>query len=228
MVTDVLPLRAIVLQCLLLSVSIAIEAYVLYRMLRTADNQPISPKQSIQYAASIDLLSAVLGWFTVFSFFNIGTNLPSGWTRDVETALLNFLFFNQFSNQSLSFLIVGGFITFFASFIVKQVGLWGLRWLLQPEFRPIGKETDIDLDRYRPISEGIRYLGRGDQERRLLIQSQSDSGNSNADTDTSMSEGIRDLRKDPRDESQLNIAAVLFANAWSYSAILAILLILTL
>lgn len=227
MVTDVLPLRAIVLQCLLLSVSIAIESYVLYRLLRTADNQQISPKQSIQYAASIDLLSAVLGWFTIFSFFNLGTSLPSGWTRDLEIALLNLLFFNQFSDQTLSFLIVGGFITFFASFIVKQVGLWGLRWLLQPEFRPIGKETDIDLDRYRPVSEGIRYLGKS-RERRLLIGSQSNAQTNEADADASGSESIRDLRKDPPDESQLNIAAVLFANAWSYSAILAILLILTL
>jgi hypothetical protein len=192
MVTDVLPLRAIVLQCLLLSVSIAIEAVVLFRLLKTPDNKPISPKQSIEYAASIDMLSTVLGWFTVFSFFNLATGLPTDWTRSVETALLNFLFFNQFSNQSLSFLIVGGFITFFASFIVKQVGLWGLRWLLHPDFPQIVKENDLDKDKSIP-------------------------------------EGIRDLRKNPRDETQRNdIAAVLFANAWSYSAILAILLILTL
>lgn len=166
---------------------------MLYRLLRTNSTQHISPKQSIQYAASIDLLSTVLGWFAVFSFFNLGTSLPSDWTRDLETALLNFLFFNQFSDQSLSFLIVGGFITFFASFVVKQVGLWGLRWLLQPEFAPIGKETDIDLDREKSIPEGIR-----------------------------------DLRKEPGDQSPLNISAVLFANAWSYSAILVILLILAL
>ncbi|NJO78266.1 MAG: hypothetical protein HC827_06865 [Cyanobacteria bacterium RM1_2_2] len=192
MVTDVLPLRAIGLQCLLLLVSIATEAVVLFRLLKTADNKQISPKQSIQYAASIDLLSTVLGWFTIFSFFNLTTGLPSGWTRDLETALLNFLFFNQFSNQSLSFLIVGGFLTFFASFVVKQVGLWGLRWFLHPDFPQIVKDNDLDKDK-------------------------------------ASLEGIRDLRKNPRDESQRNdIAAVLFANAWSYSAILAILLILTL
>lgn len=195
MVTDVLPLRAIVLQCLLLLVSIAIEAVVLFRLLKTGDNQPISPRQSIQYAASIDLLSTVLGWFTIFSFFNLEASLPSEWTRNVETDLLNFLFFNQFSDQSLSFLIVGGFITFFASFVIKQVGLWGLRWVLQPDFPQIAvREVDIDLD---------------------------------LDKDRSIPNGIRDLRKEPRDESQFNISAVLFANAWSYSAILAILLILT-
>ena len=189
MVTDVLPLRAIVLQCLLLSVSIAIEAVVLFRLLKLPDRQSISPKQSVQYAASIDLLSTVLGWFAIFSFLNLGTELPLGWTREIETALLNFLFFNQFSNQSISFLIVGGFLTFFASFVVKQVGLWGLRWLLQSEFPQIAKEEESD--------------------------------------NRSLPSGIRDFRQDPRDESQLNIGAVLFANAWSYSAILAILLILS-
>jgi hypothetical protein len=187
MVIDVFPFRAIVLQCLLLTVAIAVEAYVLFRMLRTADDQPFPPKQCIQYAMVMNLLSTVLGWFTVFTFFNLQTSLPFDWARGLETALLDAIFFNQFSTQSLTFLIVAGFITFFASFFVKQVGLWGLRWLLQSEFPQISKESDSEKDKFSI-------------------------------------DGIRDLRKDPR-EDQLNISAVLFANAWSYSAILAILLI---
>lgn len=188
MVTDVFPLRAIMLQCLLLTVAVAVEAPVLYRGLRTSDNQKISPKQSIQYALSMNLLSTVLGWFTIFAFFNLESSLPFSWTSNVEAALLSFIFFNQLSNQTLSLLIVIGFVTFFASFTVKQVGLWGLRWLLQSEFPQIAKETDADKEK-APIV------------------------------------GIRDLRKDPTDDNQLNISAVLFANAWSYSAILLILLI---
>jgi hypothetical protein len=187
MVIDVFPFRAIVLQCLLLTVAIAIEAYVLFRLLRTADDQLFPPKQCIQYAMVMNLLSTVLGWFTVFTFFNLQTSLPFGWARGLETALLDAIFFNQFSTQSLTFLIVAGFITFFASFVVKQVGLWGLRWLLQSEFPQISKESDSEKDKFSI-------------------------------------DGIRDLRKEPR-EDQLNISAVLFANAWSYSAILAILLI---
>lgn len=192
MVTDVLPLRAIVLQCLLLVVSIAIEATVLFRLLRTENNRPsLTPKQSIQYATSVDFLSAVLGWFMIFSFFNWSAYLPPGWVRNIEVPLFNLLFFNQYSNQSLSFLIVGGFFTFFASFLVKQVGLWGLQWLLRAEFPRVLPETALDSDKASIV-------------------------------------GIRDLRRDSSDANQLNISAVLFANAWSYSAILVILLLLAL
>lgn len=187
---DVIPLRAVVLQCLLLAVAIAIEAIVLFRMLKPSANRSISPKESVQYAASINLLSTILGWFAFFSFFGIETSLPLEWSRHLETALLNFVFFNQFSDQSLSVLIVLGFFTFFASFAVKQVGLWGLLWLLQSEYPQASRATDLD------------------QERNSIV-------------------GLRDLRKDPRHDNQLNLSAVLFANAWSYSAILLILLILT-
>lgn len=187
MVTDVLPLRAIILQCLLLMVAVAIEAIVLFKVLRTPDNKPISPKQSVQYATSINLISTVLGWFTIFTFFSVETVLPTGWTQQVETALLNFIFFNQYTSQSLSILILLGFLTFFASFVVKQVSLWGLRWLLQSEFPQIADTPEPEKER---------------------------------------TQSIRDLRKEPRDENQLNIKAVLFANASSYTAILLILLIL--
>lgn len=190
MVADVIPLRAIVLQSLLLTVAIVIEAMVLYHRLKPSDNQRLSPKQSVQYSASINLLSTVLGWFTIFAFFSLETSLPANWTRNLETALLNFIFFNQFSNQSLSFLIVLGFLTFFASFIVEQVGLWGLRWFLRSEFPQIA-ESDADKEK----------------------------------TSTAV---MRDLRKEPRNDSQLNISDVLVANAWSYSAVLLILLVLNL
>lgn len=188
MVTDVLPLRAIILQCLLLTVTVAIEAIVLFKMLRTPDDKPIPPKQSVQYATSINLISTVLGWFTIFTFFSLETALPIQWAQPLETALLNFIFFNQYTYQSLSILIVLGFATFFISFIVKQVSLWGLRWLLQSEFPQIAEE---------------------------------------ADTEKEKTQSIRDLRKEPRNNNQLNITAVLFANAWSYSAVLLILLTLT-
>jgi hypothetical protein len=191
MVADVIPLRAVVLQCLLLTVAIVIEAMVLYRLLKTPENQPFSPKQCVQYSASINLLSTVLGWFTIFTFFGLGNSLPADWTRSLETALLNFILFNQFSNQSLSFLIVLGFLTFFASFTVEQVGLWGLRWLLQSEFPQLSRESETERERTTSVV-------------------------------------MRDLRKDPRNDNQLNISAVLIANAWSYSAVLFILLIFNL
>ncbi|WNZ25113.1 hypothetical protein HJG54_21170 [Leptolyngbya sp. NK1-12] len=187
MVTDVFPFRAIVMQCLLLTVAIAVESTVLLQMLRTADDQPYAPRQCIQYAMVMNLLSTVLGWFTIFSFFSLATSLPSDWSRDLETALLNLIFFEPLAGPSRGFLVIAGFVTFFASFIVKQVGLWGFRWLLQSELPQISRESDTEKDKFSK-------------------------------------DGIRELRKEPR-EDQLNINAVLFANAWSYSAILIILLI---
>jgi hypothetical protein len=192
MAIDVLSLRAIVLQALLLAVAVAIESYVLFRRLRMLDNQFLSPKQSIQYALSINLLSTVLGWFTIFSFFGFESSLSPAWTSGLETALLNFIFFNQFSTQSLSLLVVAGFIAFFANFVVKQMGVWGLRWLLQPEFLLLAKPIDPEPER------------------------------------VSIS-GIRNLRNESSFENNsLNVTPVLFANAWSHTAILLILLLINL
>ena len=57
----VLPLRAIVFQCLLLLVAIALEAKVLRRQLQ------LGYQPSIRYAASLNLLTVVLGWMAFFS-----------------------------------------------------------------------------------------------------------------------------------------------------------------
>ena len=91
MVANVLPFRAIVLQCLLLTVAIAIESTILAR---TAPNrQPLTPRQSIQYAATMNLLSTVLGWFTLFALFDLEELLPFDQTQDLQMAVLNFMFF---------------------------------------------------------------------------------------------------------------------------------------
>jgi len=192
MVANVLPFRAIVLQCLLLTVAIAIESTILAR---TAPNrQSLTPRQSIQYAATMNLLSTVLGWFTLFALFDLEELLPFDQTQDLQMAVLNFMFFNRLSSESLSLLIMLAFITFFASFVVKLVMLWGLKWLVQSEFPQAAFESTSDLDQAK--------LSRT---------------------------GLRDPRKTSRSgNSYLNISTVLIANAWSYTAILAILLILTL
>ena len=192
MIADVLPFRAIVLQSLLLLVVIAIESMVLFRQMKMQGRQQITPRQSVQYAASMNLLSTVLGWFTIFAMFDFENLLPSDWTRSTQQAVLNFIFFNQLSNESLSFLIVLAFITFFVSFAIKQVTLWGLKWLLQSEFPQVAPDIEADTERAKLAAVGIR-----------------------------------DLRKDPRDDNNLNISTVLIANAWSYGAILVILLILS-
>jgi len=193
MVANVLPFRAIVLQCLLLTVAIAIESTLLGRA--EFNRQSLTPRQSIQYATTINLLSTVLGWFTLFALFDLEALLPVDWTQALQTGVLNFIFFTQLSNESLSFMIVLAFITFFVSFAVKLVTLWGLKWLVQSEFPQALLESEVDPE-----------------ERKLNAI------------------GLRNLRKYPRQPSSsyVDITTVLIANAWSYTAILMILLILSL
>jgi hypothetical protein len=180
------------LQALLLTMAIAIESIVLLRQMNRSNRPQVTPRQSIQYAASMNLLSTVLGWLTLFSLFDLEDLLPPDWTRGAQTAVLNFILFNRVSDETLSFLIVLAFITFFASFAVKQAALWGLRWLLQSEFPQSVPDLSPDPERDRLAAVGIR-----------------------------------DLRKNPRDSSALNLGTVLIANAWSYAAVSAVLLILS-
>lgn len=213
MVTDVYPFRAIVLQCLLLTVSVAIEAYVLQQRWRTPDDQPLAPRQSVQYAASVNLLVAVLGWVTVFTFFELTQILPLDWLIDLETALLNFIFFNRYSTQSLSLLIVAIFIAFFASFVIKQGGLWGLQWLLQLELA----ET---------LQEDGSSEGRSPRTLRNLWTRMFTTGREiGADRDRTQITRIRYLRREAQTGTQFDVLTMLTANAYSSIACLLILII---
>jgi hypothetical protein len=215
MVTDVYPFRAIVLQCLLLTVSVAIESVIFQRRWRTANDQPLSPRQSVQYAASLNLLTAILGWFTVFTFFELADILTVDWVLSLETALLNFIFFNQYSAQALSVLIVIGFITFFVSFLVKQVGLWGLEWLLQLEVADV-PQTDANTGQERSV-RALPILWT-----RMFATARDIS----TDRERTQTSSIRDLRRESQTGFQSEILTILFANAYSSSASLVILIIL--
>ncbi|HEY9698377.1 MAG TPA: filament integrity protein FraC [Trichocoleus sp.] len=172
------PLRAIALQILFLLLSIAIEAVILHRKLK------VSPQQSVQFATSINLLSTVLGWLVLFSVLTIPFGLPPSWSLNLDVALLNFVLFNQLSSSTASTLIFLGFITFFASFLVKQLGLLFLKWLLQPTLN------------FRPLSQPnpVKYV-------------------------------MRDPRTKIQGDALPQAAAILEANAWSYSAIVLVLVV---
>lgn len=132
MFPNILPLRAIAFQSLFLMMAIAIEATVLFRQLNPAAERNnsalmrLSPKQSIQYAATANLLSVVVGWSVFFLFFGVTKALPP----DVKISLMNFIFFDQWSGETATLLIMVCFLTFFGSFAVKQLGLVGLQRLL--------------------------------------------------------------------------------------------------
>ncbi|HEY9751417.1 MAG TPA: hypothetical protein V6C46_00580, partial [Coleofasciculaceae cyanobacterium] len=69
-------------------VAIAIEAYV-FRHLLTSKDKQLGLKTSIQYAITLNLLAAVVGWV---SFFLAQPFLPPV----LRIQLISFIFFNQF------------------------------------------------------------------------------------------------------------------------------------
>jgi hypothetical protein len=198
MFSTVLPLRTVLYQSLFLLIAIAIEAMVLRRLL----DPPPTPKQSIQYAASINLLCTVVGWLFFFVFYGIATALPSAWTTRFETNLIRFIFFDQWTSETATTLILISFIMFFASFAIKQGGLIGLRWLLASEKKEEKKSAE-------------------------------ELANAPIKTNPSPRKVIQDMRyvepqeKVPSDRSsrRAQARAVLSANAWSFSAILALLIL---
>lgn len=102
----VLPLRAIAFQLLFLLMAIAIEGTVLQRQLS------LVPRFAMQYAAILNLLTLVLGWFI---FFAVEVLLPV----PIRSQLLAFIFFNRWTEDTALWGILAGFLTFFVSFLVK-------------------------------------------------------------------------------------------------------------
>lgn len=133
---SVMPLRAIAFQCLFLLLAIAIEAAVLHEGLK------LPYRKSVEYAASINLLSTAVGWLV---FFSLEPLVPP----NLKFQLINCIFFDQWSSGIAAWIILAGFVTFFISFLVKLSGLDLLRLLLQdkPEEKQPEQETQIDRSR---------------------------------------------------------------------------------
>lgn len=112
MFLPVLPLRAIVFQILFLLIAIAIEALVLQRRLQ------IARRKSVEYAAFMNLLSAILGWIV---FFFLTSRLP----RELKAQLLSYIFYGNFLTLSpfsnpMPWVILMSFATFMATFVIKN------------------------------------------------------------------------------------------------------------
>lgn len=177
---SVLPLRTVALQALFLLIAIVIEAAILHRQLK------ITPREGVQYAATINLLSTVLGWLTVFTILNTGAGTPFNVGLNVEVALLNFVLFNRLTPESMSAIVILAFFTFLASFAVKQIGLVLLKWILDPsllEAAPLPPDPEVKSV-------------------------------------------LRPSAKNVQQSVSPQITAILLANALSYSAIVAVLLLL--
>jgi hypothetical protein len=149
-IPSVVPLRAIAYQIVFLLMAIAIEGTVLHKQLN------IPPKQSIQFAASINLLTTVLGWLGTFFLLSTSLVLPTPLNAELKLALLNFIFFDQWSKGAAELLIMICFITFFVSLGVKWLGLVGLDWLMKkdlPEAPEVVAETGVFISPQRKPRE---------------------------------------------------------------------------
>ena len=107
---NVVPLRTIVFQAMFVLIAIAIQSYIFRRQLQ------VSPRTSVEYAATIELLSVVTGWLL---FFTVESLLP----QVLRLQLLNFIFFNQWSQGMESWAVPTAIVTFFLSFFLKLEGL---------------------------------------------------------------------------------------------------------
>ncbi len=193
---NIVPLRAIALQSLFLLMAIAIEATVIYRQLK------MPPKPSIYYAAAINLFCVVLGWLALFIFLDLADVLPPG----IQVPLVSFIFFDQWSSETATLLIVACFIIFFVSIGVKLLGLLGLRLLLEFDKKPDEKKPDEKKPDEKKPDEPLPESAPEESEPEVRPSI------------------FRELRQEPN-PFRSEITTILFANAWSYSAILLTLMI---
>lgn len=114
----VLPLRAILFQLLFLFIAIASESIVFKERLN------LTRRTSLEYSASINLLSTAVGWLF---FFTIEPALPLAW----KSPLISYVLFNARSTNTNTLLILLGLFTFFGTFIIELQGLELLQMLLQ-------------------------------------------------------------------------------------------------
>ena len=134
--TDVLadlgliPLKAVVFQSMLLLVAIALEAMVLRQHLR------LGYQTSVQYAATINLLTTSLGWI---AFLSLEALLPTTLRQQVMSyVLFNRFFDNPWLDALPVMMVIAAIVVFFSTYWVKLQGLSLLVALLgkAPAFEP--------------------------------------------------------------------------------------------
>jgi len=103
----VFPFGVILFDFLLLLVAIPIEAYIINWRLK------FDKRTSAFYAISINLFSNVIGWIV---FFLVE---PTPFFDNYKVQLINFLLYNRLIDEVYSGIVLGAFITFFGTLMVK-------------------------------------------------------------------------------------------------------------
>ena len=117
MFPTVLPLRAVLLQFLILWLTIATESWFFQRFLK------ISPKTSVEYAAVINLFCTCMGWLIFFVWHSLISDYQL-------KLLLGYVLLGQYNSIYLP-LILAALIVYFGSFFVKWKGLKIIDFLSQ-------------------------------------------------------------------------------------------------
>lgn len=111
----VLPLKAIVFQLMFLLVATALEAMVLRQKLL------LGYKQSVRYAAAVNLLTVVVGWFAFLTIEPaIGARLQA---QVISYVLFDHLINNTLKPQMGWIILIVGLIAFFVTLVLKLKGL---------------------------------------------------------------------------------------------------------
>ena len=158
----VVPLRAIAFQCLFLLVAIALEAAVLRQKLR------LPFKTSIEYAASVNLLTASLGWFVLLALEPI---LPQG----VQQQLISYVLFDRFFGESWNtsvvvWLLAAAVLAFFGTFLTKLKGLDALRWLLNEQPQSSQSQLTSRQERYGRVRRGRIAIAAPSRQALAVLQ----------------------------------------------------------
>lgn len=153
-------------QSVFLLVAIALEARVLYQRLY------LTRRRSVEYATSINLLAAVLGWI---AFFLLKDLLPP----PIKSEIISYIFFDRFLTpfpQSFYLVLIStGVIVFFCAFLIKLKGLQLLEALLErtPKEQSQPEHISSNQDRKRlkrSVSERVeRSVSRTDPNQATVI-----------------------------------------------------------
>lgn len=160
----ILPARAIAFQILFLLVAIALEAIVLYRRL------PYDYKSCVRYAATMNLLSTVIGWVV---FFNVQQVLP----EELRLQLISFFFFERLFGNSWEsgvppMIVVTALFTFLGVIVAEYQALMLLETLLETR-KPQDAEASIlrsrDRFKFRRLEDGGILFKKNDRAYTILV-----------------------------------------------------------
>lgn len=162
MISSIFPFRAIAFQFLFLLIAIAIESIIYRQRMR------LGYRTSVQYAASVNLLSVIIGWLI---FFIVVPLLP----EPLKTQFISYIFFDQFytdpwASSIPSIVITIGFMIFFGTFALKIQGL-NLLELALDQKKDDKKELPPPQDKHsrRPAQEQNIFQRAGARATTVLL-----------------------------------------------------------